>query len=160
MGGECEICGYNKPCLSVYTFHHIDPTKKEFNIGGKTISFERLKKEADKCQLLCRNCHGEIHDKEYEEVREKTIKEWKEYEDNKQESREKKNKQCPTCKIDFKVKENRIIYCSQECSSHGRRKVSERPSKEQLLKEIKETNYCAVGRKYGVSDNAIRKWLK
>jgi len=28
------------------------------------------------------------------------------------------------------------------------------------LKEIKETNYCAVGRKYGVSDNTIRKWLK
>ena len=21
-------------------------------------------------------------------------------------------------------------------------------------------SYCAVGRKYGVSDNAIRKWLK
>jgi hypothetical protein len=35
-----------------------------------------------------------------------------------------------------------------------------RPSREQLLKEIEESNYCAVGRKYGVSDNAIRKWVK
>lgn len=41
----------------------------------------------------------------------------------------------------------------------SRRRV-ERPLKKQLLKEIKETNYCAVGRKYGVPDNAIRKWLK
>jgi len=41
-----------------------------------------------------------------------------------------------------------------------KRKVKNRPSKEQLLKEIEETNYCAVGRKYGVSDTCIRKWLK
>lgn len=40
------------------------------------------------------------------------------------------------------------------------RKVENRPSVEQLLKEIKETNYSAVGRKYGVSDNTIRKWIK
>jgi hypothetical protein len=29
-----------------------------------------------------------------------------------------------------------------------------------LLDEIKELGYCGTGRKYGVSDNAIRKWLK
>lgn len=40
-----------------------------------------------------------------------------------------------------------------------RRKV-ERPSIEILLKEVKELGYSAVGRKYGVSDNAIRKWIK
>jgi len=39
------------------------------------------------------------------------------------------------------------------------KKVKNRSSKEQLLQEIKETNYCAVGRKYGVSDNAVRKWV-
>lgn len=39
------------------------------------------------------------------------------------------------------------------------RKV-ERPPYEQLLKEIEETSYLAVGRKYGVSDNAIRKWIR
>jgi transposase-like protein len=31
---------------------------------------------------------------------------------------------------------------------------------ERLRKEIEETNYSAVGRKYGVSDNTIRKWIK
>lgn len=39
------------------------------------------------------------------------------------------------------------------------RKV-ERPPYEQLLEEIEATSYLAVGRKYGVSDNAVRKWVR
>lgn len=39
------------------------------------------------------------------------------------------------------------------------RKV-ERPDIKTLLKEIEELGYSATGRKYGVSDNAIRKWVK
>ncbi|MFW6246992.1 MAG: HNH endonuclease [bacterium] len=35
-----------------------------------------------------------------------------------------------------------------------------RPPLEQLLKEIEELGYSGTGRKYGVSDNAIRKWKK
>lgn len=41
-----------------------------------------------------------------------------------------------------------------------RRKVINRPSKDILEKDIKELGYCGTGRKYGVSDNAIRKWIK
>lgn len=36
----------------------------------------------------------------------------------------------------------------------------ERPPYAQLIREIEETSYLAVGRKYGVSDNAIRKWVR
>jgi len=43
------------------------------------------------------------------------------------------------------------------CDKFNKRKV-ERPSHEELIKEIKEFGYSATGRKYGVSDNAIRKW--
>lgn len=39
------------------------------------------------------------------------------------------------------------------------RKV-DRPPYEQLLEEIEATSYRAVGRKYGVSDNAVRKWVR
>lgn len=46
------------------------------------------------------------------------------------------------------------------CTNSDQRKVLERPSREQLLREISESNFCEVGRRYGVSDNAIRKWLK
>lgn len=39
------------------------------------------------------------------------------------------------------------------------RKV-ERPNYEQLLIDINTLGYCGTGRKYGVSDNSIRKWKK
>jgi transposase-like protein len=38
------------------------------------------------------------------------------------------------------------------------RKV-ERPPYEQLLAEVDQMGYCTTARKYGVSDNAIRKWI-
>lgn len=46
-----------------------------------------------------------------------------------------------------------------KCSRVGIRKVV-RPSKEQLEQEIRENSWVALGRKYGVSDNAVRKWAK
>lgn len=46
-----------------------------------------------------------------------------------------------------------------KCRYISTRKV-ERPSYEELKQDISKMSICAVGRKYGVSDNAIRKWLK
>jgi transposase-like protein len=31
---------------------------------------------------------------------------------------------------------------------------------DELLREIAESSYLAVGRRYGVSDNAVRKWVR
>lgn len=45
------------------------------------------------------------------------------------------------------------------CNSFLQR-TTQRPNKEQLYNEIKASNFSAVGRKYGVSDNTIRKWCK
>jgi len=73
----------------------------------------------------------------------------------------------------FRAKHRVQRYCSRYCgtrrlSDHhdqrgvprpGSRKV-ERPPYEQLLEEIEATSYLAVGRKYGVSDNAVRKWVR
>lgn len=47
----------------------------------------------------------------------------------------------------------------KDCYAKERQTV-DRPSPEQLRAELIETNFSAVGRKYGVSDNAIRKWCK
>ncbi len=60
-GGKCERCGYDK-CLDALEFHHKNTNEKDFNIGGTSKSFENLKKEADKCILVCANCHREIHE--------------------------------------------------------------------------------------------------
>jgi hypothetical protein len=59
-GGKCQSCGYNRYNGSLQ-FHHVNATTKSFEISGKSISFERLKPELDKCVLVCSNCHGEIH---------------------------------------------------------------------------------------------------
>ena len=64
-GGKCCICGYDKYIGSL-DFHHLDPSQKGFEFSHlKITSFkkneEKLKKELDKCILVCRNCHAEIH---------------------------------------------------------------------------------------------------
>lgn len=59
-GGKCEICGYDKN-YSALEFHHLDPNEKDFTISKKNSSWENIKKELDKCILVCANCHREIH---------------------------------------------------------------------------------------------------
>lgn len=61
-GKECELCGYNK-YIGALEFHHKDPSQKDLQISkvrGRTFN-EIIKKELDKCQLLCSNCHRELH---------------------------------------------------------------------------------------------------
>lgn len=64
-GGCCIKCGYNKSNAAL-TFHHLEPNEKEFTIShkGKIRPWEELKKELDKCILLCHNCHAEVHEEE------------------------------------------------------------------------------------------------
>lgn len=63
--------------------------------------------------------------------------------------------------------QNYCKQCGKEISSNAdycntcmglKRRISERPIPTVLAKEIIEMGFCAVGRKYGVTDNAIRKW--
>ena len=62
LGSKCIRCGYSG-VYAVFDFHHRDPTEKEFSWGSKrTSNWESLKKELDKCDLLCSNCHREVHD--------------------------------------------------------------------------------------------------
>ncbi len=60
-GGKCAICGYNK-FAGALDFHHLDSSQKSYGISAKgyTRSFESMKKELDKCILVCANCHREI----------------------------------------------------------------------------------------------------
>ena len=61
LGGCCSKCGYDK-CIGALDFHHLNPQEKDVNYSlFKTIFNERLKKELDKCILLCSNCHRELH---------------------------------------------------------------------------------------------------
>lgn len=60
-GGKCEKCGYDR-YMGALEFHHLDPSKKDFSIGDyKNSHLEKMKKEVEKCILVCANCHREIH---------------------------------------------------------------------------------------------------
>ena len=81
---------------------------------------------------------------------------------------ERPERKCLRCGGRFVPKSSRQRYCSRQCGQRaersGRRILSlrrvDRPPYGQLVAEIDELGYLAVGRRYGVSDNAIRKWVR
>lgn len=56
----CSICKYNK-CSAALDFHHLDPNKKERRVTARMWKNSLGKLELDKCILVCKNCHMEIH---------------------------------------------------------------------------------------------------
>ena len=60
-GGRCIACGYSRN-IRALQFHHLDPDEKRLGLSsqGVTYSLERLRGEANKCVLLCANCHAEV----------------------------------------------------------------------------------------------------
>ena len=151
FGGKCQLCGYDK-CLDSLTFHHVDATTKEFE-PSKIISqgtIERAEKELEKCILICRNCHGEIHSEDYDysyKDLDRLVINWYE-------------KECKFCKKTFKTKKEESIFCSSTCSQLSQRKIQDRPSKEELTELIKIYTYMDLGRKFKVRDNTVRKWAR
>lgn len=66
-GGRCERCGYDRNGAAL-AFHHLDPAVKSFGIDLRSCSntsWEVLVAEAEKCLLLCLNCHSEIHNPDF-----------------------------------------------------------------------------------------------
>ena len=62
-GGCCEHCGYSKNNAALQ-FHHQDPNEKEYSLDMRKLSnstWEWCLSEAEKCKLLCANCHAEEH---------------------------------------------------------------------------------------------------
>jgi hypothetical protein len=77
-------------------------------------------------------------------------------------------RECVRCGATFRPRSAKQRHCSRECglrasSGHGprpdRRKVP-RPPHAQLQREVHALGWSAVGRRYGVSDNAVRKWVR
>lgn len=78
---------------------------------------------------------------------------------------------CLACGSPFYPRSYGQRFCSRRCYPKRRedrrrgvpqphRRKVERPPYDRLLAEIARAGYLAVGRRYGVSDNAIRKWVR
>ena len=148
LGSKCSQCGYSK-CLQALDFHHIDPKTKEANPSYIVMrwAWHRVKRELDKCIVLCRNCHAEVH-YGHISVTEINIR-----------MKPLIILRCLQCSIEFDTHNKDQMYCKPRCKQLSDRKVV-RPNKEQLKIDIDTMNWCAVGRKYGVTDNAVRKWAR
>ncbi len=61
FGGKCIVCGYNK-YVGALDFHHKDRKTKSFalSVKGLCYAWETVLQEAEKCVLVCKNCHSEI----------------------------------------------------------------------------------------------------
>lgn len=63
LGGKCNRCNWVGH-LAGFDFHHKNPSDKDFNPNAAklaSMSWERVKNELDKCELLCALCHREEH---------------------------------------------------------------------------------------------------
>lgn len=66
-----------------------------------------------------------------------------------------KHNYCAKCGKEIGLKATLCVECSRIAS-----RKTERPDKDTLFDEILNSSFSAVARKYGVSDNAVKKWCK
>jgi len=130
---KCDICGNTEWMgkLIPLELHHKDG--------------DRTNNEIENLEFHCPNCHAQT-----DNYCSKNIKS-----DNK-----KKRTNIKTCVMCNKAitKNSKLCLC-QDCYKIYQRK-QERPVYKELIKDINTIGYSATGRKYGVSDNTIRKWIK
>ena len=68
LGGKCAKCGWHGDQAAMQ-FHHMIPGKKDFILGSVgNKSWDSIKKEMQKCILLCANCHMIEHSTKKDEI--------------------------------------------------------------------------------------------
>ena len=78
---------------------------------------------------------------------------------------------CEECGRPFYPSTEKTRFCSQTCAGreqrrklggvpHPERRKVERPPFDELIADVEAHGFCAVARKYDVSDNAVRKWIR
>lgn len=95
-------------------------------------------------RILCPNCHSQT---DTWCGKNKSVK-----------SKEPIKNHCSDCNIIIRKKSKKCNPCTAK--ELFMKAIINRPKYSQLINDIKETNYKQTGRKYGVSDNTIRKWIK
>lgn len=137
---KCESCGQGEVWNGKKMALHLD----HINGVNNDNRIENLR-------ILCPNCHSTT--KTYGGKNARKNKKGTAFQKFSYEEDLKRN----TCKCGSK-KYKRSKFCLK-CSHESQRKVK-RPDLKLLKKEVEEFGYSATGRKYGVSDSAIRKWIK
>ena len=160
---KCEVCGNS-------TWQGKELALELHHINGNPFD-----NRIENLQILCPNCHsitenykGKNIIKDNSENDQKEVKRKEKIEklnttylqnkkDKEKIKKVQKEKICPECGKTFTGKN---VYCSPECYDKFRSK-SKRPDIVSLCKKYKELNgnLTHLGKFYGVSDNAVKKWL-
>lgn len=144
---KCELCG-----LSEWQGQPI-PLELHHKDGN------HYNNELDNLQILCPNCHALQPNNSGKASNKKVLKEKLDRLSSKEKTA--KNKFfCPDCGAIVSAKGLRCKSCASKINNFKMRKVEDRPSREQLKEEIRNNSFLQLGKKYDVSDNAIRKWCK
>lgn len=166
---RCQVCGFDKD-IRLLDVHHYDGDHHNNRWGNlrclcvmchakyhrcnETSDIPRLPYDISKMKNILKSLH---RPKRLKKVRiEKHKRSCKQSDPNRHTY---PARQCGHCKKIFAPYESSAKFCSVECAAKGQRKAV-RPSKEELEKMIEEMSWCAIGRKYEVSDNAVRKWAR
>lgn len=155
-GGKCKLCGYNKELASLNFV--LKDNNEKFTPYKDSMKLEKSKELIKKCYLLCTNCLREL-----QSINQFPLEAYSKY-IVPQEIRHKN-------KIDKKnEKEERILNKVKEMEMEENKNEHikpyfwkvKRPSLQEFEKKRKELkdNKCAIGRFYGVSNTAIKKWIK
>lgn len=161
-GGRCNLCGYNKS-IAALQFHHINPEDKTYGLAqkGTCHKLESDLEELKKCILVCANCHREIHQGFYSKqqlinykIYDQTIA--NEIIQDNLRKRFKEKRFCINCGKELSS-DTKGDYCAS-CKGLARRKVQQRPTRDELKYLIRNKSFLQLGRDFNITDNAIRKW--
>jgi hypothetical protein len=156
MGGKCSVCGYAN-CDDALGFHHLDPSKKLFTLGGTRANpknWNDVVNELRKCILVCHNCHSEIH-AGMVDIPSNAPKFNEEYADYIKRDRELKMIKCPICSTLMSASNT---TCSYKCAGTIRYKIDW--DSIDLKTELENKSYLQISKELGVSDVAVHKRAK
>lgn len=159
MGGKCAICGYSR-CHEGLQFHHLDPSEKDFSLGGVRASpksWSCIVAELKKCVMLCSRCHTEVHVgvEAVPAAAPRFDTRWEDYRSLEVVSRPERK--CAVCEHPITSRDSEK-YCSARCASRARRRVEWDDI--DLHGMLQTMSRCEVARRIGVSETAVRKRLK
>jgi hypothetical protein len=150
---KCELCGQGEEWLG-----------RKISLILDHINGFNNDNRIDNLRIVCPNCNASLdtHCKGYrgillEKCKVDKIIQQSDKKYNVITSIKKKVKVLNFCECGKKIepKSKKCTKCDQL-----KQRIVERPSYEILLKEVEDLGYSGTGRKYGVSDNSIRKWIK